>query len=339
MRHWTLLIGLLMALCAPSAAQVNDETHIEVNGAWARPSIEGRDISAAYFQITNLGEADDALVRAETDAAHMVELHTMQMDGDVMRMRQVEQIALPAGEMVALQPGGLHVMLMGLTRTLSAGDSLTLTLGLESGSSLEVVAWVSDTPIPNLLEPDALTTAALEADAAGTFVGRVVNPPVQAQPFSAPGTISDDQRLSDTDGTWRVLFFGYTHCPDYCPLTLVDYKEVKALLGEQAVAVTFVYVSVDAPRDTPEVLRTYLDHFDPEFIGFSADDLTLRRIQPDYGFYYQRLMGAQTMAVYSIDHSTRSYLIDPMGVIRASFAYDTAPSRLAEALRWYIAKG
>lgn len=326
----------MMLVLAPSV-MAQETNALQVNGAWARSSIDGSDMSAVYFRVFNLGDHADKLLTVETDAAQMADLHTMHMDGDVMRMRPVEDgVDILAGEMVAFQPGGLHVMLMGLTRVLTVGDTLELTLTFESGAIVHSQAWISETPIPHELEPDSLTVLALQADAAGTYVGQVVNPPIQAQDFALPDDAGGIQKLSDSAGRWRVIFFGYMHCPDFCPLTLVDYRDAKALLGDAASEVGFVFISVDAVRDTPEVLRKYLDHFTPDLIGFSADDDTLRRIQPDYGFYYQRQMGGESLSVYSIDHSTRSYLIDRNGVVRASFAYATYPSAIADALRWYI---
>lgn len=127
------------------------------------------------------------------------------------------------------------------------------------------------------------------------------------------------------------------HCPDFCPLTLVDYTQAKEALGSTADQVTFIFISVDAARDTPEQLQTYLAHFDSNFVGFAADDATLARIQPDYGFYYERRLESESEAIYTIDHSTRSYLLDRDGVLRTSFAYDTDPEVMAAALHWYLA--
>ncbi|MCU0466615.1 MAG: copper chaperone PCu(A)C [Anaerolineae bacterium] len=337
-RLWkTLCLALLMATVGGVNAQSNPTTGLSVSGAWVRPSVAGNDVTAAYFHLTNDRADDQRLVAVETEAAAMTELHTVQMDGDVMRMRPVEGgIDVPAGETVVLKPGGLHVMLMGLEAQLDVGDSVSLRLVFESGAALDVGAWVSDTPIPHLLEPDALTEAAWAAIDAGTYIGQVVDPPIRVQDFTLPGVGVSEVSLSDSAGTWRMLFFGYMRCPDFCPLTLVDYRDIKALLGDVAEDVTFVFVSVDAARDTPDVLRDYLTRFDPDFIGFSADDATLSRIQPDYGFYYARQMGEGQQAVYSIDHSTRSYLVDPSGVLRASFAYHIDPALMADALRWYI---
>lgn len=168
------------------------------------------------------------------------------------------------------------------------------------------------------------------------YLGDVVDPPVQVQDFTLPSSTGEPMRLSDLNGQWRVMFIGYTRCPDFCPTTLAEYRRVKAMLGDDAEHVTFVYISVDGVRDTPEMLRTYLNNFDPEFIGFSGDDETLARIQPDYGFYYRRNLQTGSQLLYTIDHSTRSYLVDPDGWLRTTFTYQTEPQTIARAIAWYV---
>ncbi len=335
--HKYLLLALVVgvALAIATLAQETGDG-IVIAGAWARPAPDAVDASTAYLRIHNTGQHDDALVSIQTADAALAELHTMNMYGDVAQMRHVNILDIPAGETVILEPGGLHIMLMGLKHPLAEGDTLTLTLHFRSGRSVVVSAIVSNQPIPHAIAPDALTESALAAIEAGLYVGQVVNPPIQTQDFAAPSNFDHITRFSDLDGKWRVIFFGYMHCPDFCPLTLVDYIGVKERLGPAANEVAFVFITVDAVRDTPQALRAYLDNFDPDFIGFSADDQTLQRIQPDYGFYYSRRMDADSQAVYTIDHSTRSYLVDRDGVLRASFAYDTSPQKLADAVLWYL---
>lgn len=325
---WAALAAVVLAQDAPSA--------LVVMGAWARPAPAGTDVSAVYLQIRNVGQQDDALVSVQTAAAAVAELHTMQMTGDVMQMRPMTGIDIPAGQTTLLQPGGPHIMLMGLKQSLAEGDTVALTLRFRSGQVMVVSAIVSSQPIPHTLEADALTEQALAAASAGVYVGQVANPPIKTQDFAAPSNHEGIARFSDLDGTWRVIFFGYMRCPDFCPLTLIDYIGVKALLGPAASDVRFVFITVDGVRDTPSALRSYLDNFDPDFVGFSADDETLKRIQPDYGFYYARRMAGDSQAVYTIDHSTRSYLVDRNGILRASFAYDTSPQAIADALLWYL---
>jgi protein SCO1/2 len=336
---YSLLIAVaLIPLTLVISVLAQDNNTLQITGAWARPSTEGNDndVSAAYLQITNRGDRDDALLAVTAGVARITELHTMQMDGDVMRMRQVERIDIPAGETVALRPGGLHIMLMGLNAPLIEGEFVTLTLTFESGAVIMVEALITSQPIPYTLPVDSLTEQALAAVTEGIYVGQVVNPPIMTQDVAVPSSHADIAALSDLNGTWRVIFFGYMRCPDFCPLTLVEYKRVKALLGEEASEVKFVFITVDAVRDTPEALQRYLANFDPDFIGFAADDATLARIQPDYGFYYERRMGSSSQDVYTIDHSTRSYLLDREGILRASFAYDAEPRAIADALLWYL---
>lgn len=321
-----------MALTACTAVTIPDADSLTVSGAWARPA-EG--MSAAYLQISNNGRSPVQLVGVTTPAAAAAELHETTMDDDVMRMRPVTAIAIPAGKTVRLEQGGSHIMLLDLVAPLVEGESIGLTLTFDNGVTVETVARVSTIPVT--LAPDALTMQAETAVSAGTYLGQIVNPPVLVQDFSLPASREDITRLSDLAGHWRVIFFGYMHCPDFCPLTLVDYQKTKTLLDEQAEEVTFIFISVDAARDTPEAIQDYLAHFDPDFVGFAADDATLGRIQPDYGFYYERRLDSGSNAVYTIDHSTRSYLLDRAGVLRASFAYDTEPQAMAMALQWYLA--
>ena len=183
--------------------------------------------------------------------------------------------------------------------------------------------------------PSASATPAAQAESS-VYVGDIVDPPVHLQDFNLPSSTGESMRLSDLDGQWRLMFFGYLHCPDFCPITLSEYKRVKAMLGDSAESVEFVYISVDGVRDTPDALQRYLANFDSSFIGFSGDDETLASIQPDYGFYYRRRFDTGTRAEYVIDHSTRSYLVDRDGYLRATFTYDIRPEQVAQAIDWYL---
>ena len=123
---------------------------LEISGAWARPAPAG-DNSAVYFTITNHGTADVVLVAAETDAAHMAQIHETVMDVTMvdgrlvqnMQMHHIDRLVIPAGGSVSLRPGGLHLMLMGLTRDLEVGQSITVRLVAADGSVLELAAPVS----------------------------------------------------------------------------------------------------------------------------------------------------------------------------------------------------
>ncbi len=118
---------LLVAGCGAASAPGGPQ--ITVVDPYARAAIPN---GAAFMELKNSGSADDALIAAESDVAKAVELHESKMTDDgMMQMKPVEKIVIPAGESAVLQPGGLHVMLIGLQRELKKGDSFTLTLRFE----------------------------------------------------------------------------------------------------------------------------------------------------------------------------------------------------------------
>lgn len=128
------LLGLVLATLSGTASAA---PAVAVEGAWARSTVAGQPAGGGFLTLRNGGGAD-RLTAASSPAAASVELHEMAMDGDVMRMRQVEGIALPAGGTVELKPGGLHLMFMGLKAPLKAGNKVPLTLRFEKAGELTV---------------------------------------------------------------------------------------------------------------------------------------------------------------------------------------------------------
>ena len=114
----------------------------KVQSAWARPTVAGQSAGGAYLKIAG-GASADRLLSATTPAARSVEVHTMEMDGNVMRMRPVDSVAVPARQTVELKPGGLHVMLMGLAQPLQAGSAFPLTLRFEKAGEVKVQVRVA----------------------------------------------------------------------------------------------------------------------------------------------------------------------------------------------------
>src|SRR5690625_4653469 len=131
--------GLMGCLGWITAAAAQD---IQIEDAWARASIGQVANSAAYLRIENSGEKPDRLIAVETTAAERAELHDHLMEDDIARMVEVEAIPVGAGESIALEPHGLHIMLIGLTEPLRAGDSVDLTLHFEEQGAMELDAEV-----------------------------------------------------------------------------------------------------------------------------------------------------------------------------------------------------
>ena len=123
-RFQGILIGSIALFIGTSAF-----AQVDVKGAWVRGTVQGQKASGAYLEITSKDAA--TLVGAASPVAGTVEIHEMRMEGDVMRMRAIPRLALPAGKKVELKPGGYHVMLVDLKQPLAKGDKVALTLSVE----------------------------------------------------------------------------------------------------------------------------------------------------------------------------------------------------------------
>ena len=141
-KKFFLVFVFLMLLAACQSSKITTGV-LDVNNAWARPAANG-DNGAVYFVIENGTSQDDALLSGQTDIAAAVELHLSQMEGDHMSMHQQKEIVLPAGEAVEFSPGGLHVMLVGLTRELRTGETFDITLVFAGAGEKSITVTVKD---------------------------------------------------------------------------------------------------------------------------------------------------------------------------------------------------
>ncbi len=131
----TVLFFLLAAGCGTGG-------ELTVSDAWARPAAAGGN-SAVYFVIENSG-AEDALLGASVAVADSAEMHRSVMDEGVMRMEMQPSVAVPGGGRVAFEPGGLHIMLIGLKEDLNPGDSLEVTLTFEKAGEITLQVPVEE---------------------------------------------------------------------------------------------------------------------------------------------------------------------------------------------------
>ncbi len=139
-----------------------------------------------------------------------------------------------------------------------------------------------------------------------TYQGILIDPPADAADIQLKDQNGNLFRLSDQHGKIVLLFFGYTHCPDVCPITLYQYEQVKQQLGDKAQQVRFVFITVDPQRDTPDVMRAYMAKFDPSFTGLSGDKSSLEAIWKAYGVYAADVTKPSDLDTV-IDHSARVY--------------------------------
>lgn len=135
----TSVVFLIFSLLVPTSLHAAD---VEVTNAWARATAGAGTTGAVYLTVVNHG-ADNAIIRALSPVAERAGLHGHEMDGDVIRMRPVESVDLPSGATVTFAPGGLHVMLMGLTTPLDEGAWFTLSLELANGDVASTTVMVA----------------------------------------------------------------------------------------------------------------------------------------------------------------------------------------------------
>lgn len=114
------------------------EAQIQIEDAWARESPPTVTNGAAYMTLTNEADAMDRLVAASSEVAQVIELHTHTMEGNVMQMRQIDAIEVKPGESTVLEPGGLHIMLIGLNEPLKAGQTFPMTLEFEQAGTIPI---------------------------------------------------------------------------------------------------------------------------------------------------------------------------------------------------------
>lgn len=137
-----LLVAFVLALVlfAPGLGQAHDYTHgsLAITHPWARFTPPGAPNGAAYLVIRNNGAEPDRLLGAATPRAERVEFHATEMDGGVMTMRPQAAVEIKPNEVVAFEPGGLHIMLFKLTAPLKEGEKFPLTLRFEKAGELSV---------------------------------------------------------------------------------------------------------------------------------------------------------------------------------------------------------
>jgi protein SCO1/2 len=126
--------------------------------------------------------------------------------------------------------------------------------------------------------------------------------------------------LADFRGKVLVVFFGFTHCPDVCPITLSELARALKRLGADAQRVQVVMITVDPERDTPEVLKQYVTALDPGFLGLTGDAQAIAETAREFKVFYQKSPGATPQA-YSVDHSSGTFVYDPAGRLRLLVGY------------------
>ncbi len=168
-----------------------------------------------------------------------------------------------------------------------------------------------------------------------TITGLLWPNPKQILPFNTIDHTGAQFGLEQLIGQWSFLFFGYTNCPDVCPITLSVMNNVHKRLDKQNLEsnAQTIFISVDPDRDTTEQLKIYVNYFNPEFIGLGGTSEQITSLTRQIGIAYMH--GVKTSnGEYSVDHSASVFLVDPMGRLVAIFS---APQQVDDVLQRFLA--
>lgn len=154
-----------------------------------------------------------------------------------------------------------------------------------------------------------------------------------SSPLSAPSftlTSQDGRRISPKDFPDKLVavFFGYTSCPDVCPLTLSNLSRALGEMGDAAHRIQVLFITVDPARDTPERMGAYLHGFDPSFLGLTGTEDEIRSVASEFGVFFAKHGEGDS---YTVDHTARTFVIEPQGTIPLTFPSDATPEDMAQA--------
>lgn len=194
----------------------------------------------------------------------------------------------------------------------------------------------------------ALFVAGLAGAAAFLWLSEPEGPVSPAQvniggaDFGGPFTLTDHtgKRVSSKeliDGP-TLIYFGYTFCPDICPVDVAVMASATELLAEKGIEVTPVFISVDPARDTPEQMAYYVEAMHPEMVGLTGSDAEIRAAADAYKAYYEKVELEDSAAGYLMNHTTFTYLETPEGV-QAVFRNKFPPEEIASAVEEVLSRG
>jgi protein SCO1/2 len=168
-------------------------------------------------------------------------------------------------------------------------------------------------------------------------------PPLAGTTMGGPFTLSgsNGRRVSDREfaGKYRLVYFGYSFCPDVCPVDLqvvgAGLRQFEQSDSSRAARVQPIFITVDPRRDTPDVLRRYVSAFHPRLIGLSGSEAEIAQVARAYGVYYTHEQPTQPGGEYLVNHSRMIVLYGPQGEPIAIVPHDQGPAAVAAELdRW-----
>ena len=158
--------------------------------------------------------------------------------------------------------------------------------------------------------------------------------------IGGPFALVDHHGMEVTDGDFRgrllLVYFGYTFCPDVCPLELETVSRALELLGPDAGQVQPLFITIDPERDTPQVMADYVAHFHPGLVGLSGSVARIRDVAGAYRVFYQKAEDGSDRRDYFMDHSSYVFVMDREGRYLRHFSARTSPEEMARGIRPHL---
>lgn len=184
----------------------------------------------------------------------------------------------------------------------------------------------------------ACRSAVSFADTADPRV-QIAAEPTSLADFELTGADGRPFRFSSLRGVDALVFFGFTNCPSICPTALLEMKLASEALEKSGQpAPKAVFVSVDGERDTPEVVKKYLEGFPPNFVGLTGDPISVRKIAAGFKAVFFKGLPYDNAGNYQVEHTSFIYLVDAEGRLRATFV-DASVESVAAVVRQMRAPG
>lgn len=178
---------------------------------------------------------------------------------------------------------------------------------------------------------------------AGCGAAKPAEPPLAGAKIGGAFTLTDQNgktvRDSDFAGKYRIVYFGYTYCPDVCPTDMAKIGQAMKLLDQQAPRVAArvvpIFITVDPERDTPAVIKQFVANFHPRIVGLTGSPQAIAAVARNYAIYFNKQPPAAGGG-YMVDHVAIAYLMGPNGEPIATLPIDKDGAAIAEQVQHWV---
>ena len=166
-----------------------------------------------------------------------------------------------------------------------------------------------------------------------TTLAKAVLPP--GGPFELTDKHGQRVNSSSLEGKYRLIFFGFTYCPDICPMSLMTISKALEQLGSKAEQIIPVFISLDPGRDTPSQLKDYMESFDPRILALTGTDEEIKQVAAAFKVFYSKEENPSSPNDYLVNHSGFIYFMDKQGNYLTHFSHDTSIDAMVNTLSHY----